>query len=65
MVLIEAKDLFKRRLRQLSFCLPNVIVLDEEVEMDRKGHYQNEVHLKCMRKMMKRDWKYLIVLQVR
>ncbi|GMR36749.1 hypothetical protein PMAYCL1PPCAC_06944 [Pristionchus mayeri] len=59
----KAKDLFKRRLRRLALCLPNVFVLDEEVEMDRHGHYQNQVHLECMRKMMSREWKYVVVLQ--
>ncbi|GMT16699.1 hypothetical protein PFISCL1PPCAC_7996, partial [Pristionchus fissidentatus] len=59
----KAKDLFKRRLRRLALCLPNVIVLEEEAEMDRYGHNQNQAHLKCMSKLMKREWKYVLVLQ--
>jgi hypothetical protein len=64
---IDAKtpEIFKKRLRQLASCFPNVLVPEKELRMDSYGHNQIASLMECLNLLTKpqRNWNYVVVLQ--
>lgn len=60
----QAPPKFTRRVQALARCLPNVYIAPGEFDLDRHGHDQNRGHLECMKTMQRRDFLYLLILQV-
>uniref|UniRef100_A0A7E4VIZ7 Nucleotid_trans domain-containing protein n=1 Tax=Panagrellus redivivus TaxID=6233 RepID=A0A7E4VIZ7_PANRE len=59
----KANETFKIRMHALSNCLPNVIIADNEYDVDSAGHNMNRVHLSCLQKLSKYNWRYVFLLQ--
>ncbi|CAI2346371.1 unnamed protein product [Caenorhabditis sp. 36 PRJEB53466] len=54
----------KWRIRRIGRCLPNVIVLDEELPIDSAGHNMNFAHFECMKTLINiPNWDYLVLMQ--
>ena len=47
----------------MATCFPNVIVPDEELKILRSGHNMSSAHLTCMKYLLTKPWKYVILLQ--
>lgn len=60
----NADMLFKRRIRRLAECFDNVIVPKEEIRVPNTGVNMTMAHLTCLKHLLKRNWKYVILLQV-
>lgn len=65
--LIDSKtsEVFKKRVRNLATCFPNVIVAKKEFDMDSTGKNMNFAYLEGMKLLKKYSWNYVILLQVR
>ena len=61
---IKASQLFKQRLRDLSKCLPNVIITQKEYDMDSTGYNHNYAYMECLKELLNYSWKYVILMQV-
>lgn len=62
----KADDTFKRRLRSLTTCFPNVYVLDwKTFNMTSGGYDLNPAQYYCMENLLRYDWKYVLILEVR
>lgn len=60
----KASPRFRRQIRDLADCLPNVFYDTNEFIMDSGGHNQNAAHLSCLSILQQYPWKYAILLQV-
>ncbi|UMM20034.1 hypothetical protein L5515_015405 [Caenorhabditis briggsae] len=60
----KSPEEFHEKMRKLSECLPNVIVLPATESYDSEGHNNNLAHYKCMQELISRPgWSYLMLLQ--
>jgi hypothetical protein len=62
----KANGKFKKRLRALANCFPNVFVAPEEFSVFSNGKNVSRSHLSCLSELEKRkvEWKYAVLLQV-
>ncbi|CAB03539.2 Beta-1,3-galactosyl-O-glycosyl-glycoprotein beta-1,6-N-acetylglucosaminyltransferase 3 [Caenorhabditis elegans] len=61
---INASEEFKKRMRALAACMPNVIVLADEDPVYSSGHNVNLVHNKCLKALLDiPGWNYALLLQ--
>jgi hypothetical protein len=70
----KASQLYKRRIRSLASCFPNVFVASKEFDVQSNGKNVSSAHLACLEELLraapkeetlkKWNWKYAILLQV-
>ncbi|KAK0396129.1 hypothetical protein QR680_001583 [Steinernema hermaphroditum] len=56
----KAAPIFKTQMRNLSACLINVHVLEDEFSFGPQGQRIPNAHMQCLTKMKNFDWKYAI-----
>ena len=62
----KSQKAFKKHLKQLGNCLPNVIVLEKEYSFDSAGHRQDQAHYDCSADLLQYPgWEYLMFSQVK
>ncbi|EPB72183.1 Core-2/I-Branching enzyme [Ancylostoma ceylanicum] len=60
----KASSDFRRKMRQLPACFPNVYVVSEEFNIDSWGRSMNKAHFECLKLLMEQPgWSYAILLQ--
>ncbi|CAD5205621.1 unnamed protein product [Bursaphelenchus okinawaensis] len=59
----KADSVFNSRLRALASCFPNVIVPDTEFKMTSRGVNVNYAQYHCIKLILDRQWKYVILLE--
>ncbi|TMS35639.1 hypothetical protein L596_002998 [Steinernema carpocapsae] len=55
-----AAPIFKTQMRNLSACVINVHVLEQEFAFGPQGQFIPDAHMACLKKMRKFEWKYAI-----
>ncbi|CAB04881.4 beta-1,6-N-acetylglucosaminyltransferase [Caenorhabditis elegans] len=60
----KAAKEFKERMQAMASCLPNVLLLPDDLSVDSHGHNTNLAHYNCLRALInKPGWNYAILLQ--
>ncbi|CAI5442219.1 unnamed protein product [Caenorhabditis angaria] len=60
----KADQLFHSKMRLLSSCISNILLIGEELSIDSKGHNVNKAHYNCLKELVKKPgWGYVILLQ--
>uniref|UniRef100_A0A0K0DWJ6 Beta-1,3-galactosyl-O-glycosyl-glycoprotein beta-1,6-N-acetylglucosaminyltransferase 3 n=1 Tax=Strongyloides stercoralis TaxID=6248 RepID=A0A0K0DWJ6_STRER len=52
-----------KKIKQLASCFENVYVADQQYEMNSAGKGGVKSHFECMKKLINKNWKYLLLLQ--